>query len=73
MSRFVLAEVLQSDEVLGAVRKEFRRLFDMKPAVDELRGLLVSSVLKRDTLDGEGPKSAELIVRRPPMLLPGKP
>jgi hypothetical protein len=64
MNRFVLAEMLQSEEVLSALRKEFRRLFDMKSTVDELRGLLVSSVLKRDTLDGDGPKSAKAAVRK---------
>jgi hypothetical protein len=58
LNRYVLAEFLQSEAVLSAVRKEFRRLFDMKASVEELRGILVTDVLKRDTLDGEGPTAA---------------
>ena len=64
LNRFVLAELLQSDAVLSLVRKEFRRLFEMKPTVDDLRMMLVSSVLKRDTLDGEGSKAAKSTVRK---------
>ena len=64
LNRFVLAEILQSDALLTLARKEFRRLFGMKPTVEDLREMLVSSVLKRDTLDGEGPKSAKSTVRK---------
>ncbi len=64
LNRFVLAEVLQSDAVLSLVRKEFRRLFDIRPPADDLRQILVSSVLKRDTLDGEGAKAAKSTVRK---------
>ena len=64
MNRHVLAEVLQSDAILSAVRREFRRLFDMKPTVEELRGMLTNGVLKRDTLDGDGAKAAQSVVKR---------
>jgi hypothetical protein len=64
LNRYVLAELLQSDAVLSAVRKEFRGLFGMKPTVEELRGMLVADVMKRDTLDGEGPTAARATIKK---------
>lgn len=64
LNRYVIAELLQSDAMLGALRKEFRRLFDMKPTVEELRGMLVTDVIKRDTLDGEGPTAARATIKK---------
>jgi hypothetical protein len=64
MNRYVLAELLQSEVVLSLVRREFRRLFDMKPTVEELRGMLVNTVLKRDTLDGEGTTAARATLKK---------
>ncbi len=64
LNRFVLAELLQSDAVLATVRKEFRRLFDLKTSVEELRGILVTDVIKRDTLDGDGSKAAKNVIKK---------
>ena len=64
LNRYVLAEVLQTDAVLTHVRREFRRLFDMKPTTEELRGMLVNNVLKRDTLDGDAPKAAKATLKK---------
>lgn len=64
LNRYVLAELLQSDSVLAIVRKEFRRLFDMKTSVEELRGILVTDVIKRDTLDGDGSKAAKTVIKK---------
>lgn len=64
LNRYVIAELLQSDVMLGALRKEFRRLFDMKPTVEELRGMLVTDVIKRDTLDGDGPTAARSTIKK---------
>jgi hypothetical protein len=64
LNRYVLAELLQSDALLSAVRKEFRRLFDMKATVEELRGILVTDVIKRDTLDGDGSTAAEASIKK---------
>lgn len=63
-NRFVIAEMLQSDAVLGALRKEMRRLFDMKINDDELRTLLANDVIKRDALDGDGPKAAKATIKK---------
>ena len=64
LNRYVLAELLQSEEVLAFVRKEFRRLFDMKPSIEELRGMLISGVLKRDTVDGDAPIAAKTTLKK---------
>lgn len=64
MNRYVLAELLQSEAVLTIVKREFRRLFEMKPTVEELRGMLVNSVLKRDTVDGDAPKAAKATIKK---------
>jgi hypothetical protein len=64
LNRYVLAELLQSDAILSTIRKEFRRLFDMKSTVEELRGMLVDGVLKRDTLDGDGAPAARATLKK---------
>ena len=64
LNRYVIAELLQSDTLLANVRKEFRRLFDMKTSVEELRGILVTDVIKRDTLDGDGSKAAKSVIKK---------
>lgn len=65
LNRYVISELLLSDAVVGAVRKELRRLFDgLKTSDDELRVLLTNDVIKRDTLDGEAPKAAKAMVKK---------
>ncbi|MBB3861509.1 hypothetical protein GGQ88_002793 [Novosphingobium hassiacum] len=65
LNRFVIAELLQSDAVVGALRKELRRLFDgLKTSDDELRVFLTNDVIKRDAIDGEAPKAAKAMVKK---------
>lgn len=64
LNRHVIAELLQSDALLGSLRKEFKRLFDMKSSVEELRGILVTDVMKRDTLDGDGATAAKAAIKK---------
>jgi hypothetical protein len=65
VNRFVVAELLQSDAVVGALRRELRRLFEtVKASEEELRIILANDVLKRDTLDGEPPKAAKALVKK---------
>lgn len=65
LNRYVLAELLLSDNVVGSLRKELRRLFDgLKVSDDELRVMLTNDVVKRDTLDGEAPKAAKTLVKK---------
>lgn len=53
------------DVLVGALRKEMRRLFDgVRTSDEELRVLLANEVIKRDTLDGDAPKVAKAAVKR---------
>ncbi len=65
VNRYVIAEILQSDPMLGALRRELRRLFDgIRVAEEDLRTILVGDVIKRDALEGDLPKSAKTAVKR---------
>lgn len=65
LNRFVIAELVQSEAIVGSLRREFRRLFpNVKVTEDDLRILLANGVLKRDTVDGDPPKEAKAIVKK---------
>ena len=65
VNRYVISELVQSDAVVGTLRRELRRLFDGVRATDEdLRIILTSDVLKRDTIDGDPPKAAKALVKK---------
>ena len=52
-SRFYLGAVLLSDPVLETVRRELRRLSDVKLELEELRDALRKDVIKREVLEGD--------------------
>jgi hypothetical protein len=65
VNRYIIAELLQSDAMLGALRRELRKLFDGVRATEEdLRLILTSDVMKRDTIDGDPPKVAKAVVKK---------
>jgi hypothetical protein len=65
VNRYVISELIQSDAVVGTLRRELRRLFDGVRATEEdLRVILTNDVLKRDTIDGDPPKAAKAIVKK---------
>ncbi|MEQ1726528.1 MAG: type I restriction enzyme HsdR N-terminal domain-containing protein [Sphingopyxis sp.] len=65
LNRYVVSEILQSDAIIYALRREIRRLFDgVRVTEDDLRIILTNGVLKRDTIDGEPPKAAKAIVKK---------
>ena len=65
MNRFVIAELVQSDGVVSALRREFRKLFPtVKVSDDSILAMLQNGVLKRDTLDGDPPKEAKALVKK---------
>ncbi|PKP99279.1 MAG: restriction endonuclease subunit R [Alphaproteobacteria bacterium HGW-Alphaproteobacteria-15] len=65
INRFVIAEILQSDQVITSVRREVRKLFDgIKVTDDQIRIILTNDVIKRDALDGEGPKAAKAMIKK---------
>lgn len=64
VNRYTLAEVLHGDVVLGAVRKEYKRLFGAKVSDHELRIMLSSEVIKRDAIDGDQAEAARAAIRK---------
>jgi hypothetical protein len=52
-NKFYLAAVVLSDPVLETVRRELRRLSDVKLELDDLREALKKEVVKREVLEGE--------------------
>lgn len=65
LNRYVVAELLQSEGVVTALRREMRRLFEgLKVTDDQLRVILTNDVMKRDTLDGDHASSAKATVKK---------
>ena len=52
-SKFYLGAVLLSDPVLEVVRRELRRLSDVKVDLDDLRSALKQEVVKREVIEGD--------------------
>jgi len=52
-SKFYLAAVVLGDPVIDTIRRELRRVSDVKVDADELRSLLRGEVIKREVLEGE--------------------
>lgn len=63
-SRFYLGAVLLSEPVLDTVRRELRRLSDVKIELDELREALRQDVIKREVLEGDKADAAAKKVTR---------
>ncbi len=57
-SRFYLGAVLLSDPVLESVRRELRRLSDVKLEIVEIREALRQDVIKREVLEGDKANAA---------------
>lgn len=54
LNKFVLGQLLISDEVLNSVRRQIRRMpGDVKTDVDELRKIVCNDILKREITEGE--------------------
>lgn len=53
MSRFTLGALLLSDAVVDVVRRELRRVAEVKVDAEEIRTVLRGEVLKRDVIEGE--------------------
>jgi len=52
-SKFYLAAIVLSDAVLETVRRELRRLSDVRLDVGELRAALQQDVIKREVMEGD--------------------
>ena len=64
-SRFVVAQLLLHETLLGALRREIRRLSpDVKIAREDIADILRNEVLKRETIEGEKAENAASEVKR---------
>jgi predicted type IV restriction endonuclease len=63
-SKFYLAAIVLSDAVLESVRRELRRLSDVKLEVEELRSALKLEVVKREVIEGEKADAARRRVNK---------
>lgn len=64
-SRYVLAQLILSEDVLRVVRRRLRSLFKgTKITADELSTVLQAEVMKRDVLEGEKAETAAKTVKR---------
>lgn len=58
LSRFTLGALLLSEDVIRVVRRELRRLVDVKCAMDEIKSVLQHEVVKREVQEGERAQAA---------------
>jgi predicted type IV restriction endonuclease len=64
LSRFTIGALLLSDPVLQVVRRELRRVVEVKVEPEEIKEVLLHEVLKRDVLEGEKAVAASKQVQR---------
>ncbi|KQM99090.1 hypothetical protein ASE85_10160 [Sphingobium sp. Leaf26] len=64
VNRFVIADLLKGAAVSATVRKEMRRLFEVKVTDEEIALLVATEVLKREVVDGDPPASAAAMVKK---------
>jgi hypothetical protein len=59
LSRFFVGAMLQTDPVLEVVRRELRRVSpDVRIEIEQIRGVLLNEVIKRDVLEGDKAEEA---------------
>lgn len=63
-SKFSLSAIMLSESMLGALRREIRRLFDIRIEEDALRLVLETDVLKREMIESDEAKQAADLVRK---------
>lgn len=65
VNQYTLGQLVQTDAVVGVLRKELRRLFpDLKIEPADIADLLVNGVLKREVVDGDKVEEAKARIRK---------
>jgi len=65
LNRYTIAEVIQSDEVIAVIRRQFRKLFpDIKIEANDISDMLVNDILKREVTEGDKVKEAKDLVKK---------
>lgn len=64
-SKFILGNLILSDDVLNVLRRELRHIFpDIKVQIEDIKETLEKDVLKRDVVDGEEAERARKKILR---------
>lgn len=64
-SKFILGNLILTDDVLNVLRRELRQIFpDIKVQVDDIRETMIQDVLKRDVVEGEDADKARKKIQR---------
>lgn len=65
LNRFTIAQMVLSDSVVVAIRREMKRIFpDVRVEVDQIKGLLEGEVLKREVVDGDKVKEVQQKIKK---------
>ena len=65
LNRYTIAQILLTEPVVAAVRKELRRLFpETKIDQEQISDILNNEVLKREVIEGEKPKEVQKKISR---------
>jgi hypothetical protein len=64
-NKFILGNLLLSDDILNAIRRELRQIYpDIKVQIEEIKDTLEKDVLKRDVVEGEEAEKARKKILR---------
>lgn len=63
-SKFAVAALLLSDAILNSLRLQIKRLAQVKVDMEDLKSLLTDDVIKRELIDGDDAKSANLFLKK---------
>ncbi len=65
LSRFNVAAILRSEDVVKVVRREMRRAFPkLRPSLEELEQIITRDVLKREVIQGEKAEEAMKLMKK---------
>lgn len=64
LSRFTIGALLLSEPVLQVMRRELRRVVEVKVDADEIKNVLLHEVIKREVLEGEKAIAASRQIQR---------
>lgn len=65
LNRFVVAQVILAEPVLGAIRREMRRLFpELKVDQENISEMLTNEIFKREVIEGDKAKDTQTKIRK---------
>lgn len=64
INRYVIAELLRGPAIASCVRKELKRIFDVKVTDEEVSMIISTDVLKRDVVEGDQATTAATLVKK---------